>query len=50
MKDHLNPPKVNKPLCFFAPEEHTTIKPQLVSMLPVLRGIKRRILNLTLRK
>ena len=34
MRDHLNPPSIASPY-FIPPFEHITIKPQLVSLLPV---------------
>ena len=42
MKEFLNPPRLSTPSCFMLPpnHDHVTIRPQVVSQLPIFRGIE----------
>ena len=42
MREFLNPPKLSTPSCFMLPpnHDHVTIRPQVVSQLPIFRGTK----------
>ena len=42
MREFLNPPRLSTPSCFMLPPNHdnVTIRPQVVSQLPIFRGIE----------
>ena len=42
MREFLNPPRLSTPACFMLPlnRDHVTIRPQVVSQLPIFRGTK----------
>ena len=42
MREYLNPPKLSTPSCLMLPpnHDHVTIQPQVVSQLPIFKGIE----------